>query len=395
MYYSLGNVSVRIRPQLAARLLLALALLALGALPAQAARLPDGAWRIATLESGLGPYGGFTSLALDSQQRPHVAYFDQVRMLLRYATQDADGWHLETVDGPGAGAFCSLAVDRLDHLHIMYLAYQDEAGAIPVLRHAFKPDGTWRISDVKVGLATYYLSLSLLGDLVPCAAYVDQATGKLCYIQPGETAEAGWRIEEIATVGIPPAAEFRAIALAHDAALQPHISYYVEASKDLRYARRSLAGIWTTEPVDVTNDMGKLSSLAVDGNGAPAIAYRDSTNNRLKLARRVADMWQISVLDGASNTGWSPSLRYDRQGVLNIAYRQITGGGALRYGYLGPAGWVLSTVDTTGDTGGYASLALDWLGQPWIAYCEYGGGTARVAQWVPSAPKAFVPMIVR
>jgi hypothetical protein len=390
MSLRVGYVRNRFWRSLWARLVLALVLVALMAGPVHAAKLPNGTWRISPIESGLGQYGGFSSIGLDSQDRPHVAYLNYTTMTLRYATQDATGWHTENVGAAGSGAFCSLAVDQQDRPHIVSLGYADPAGTIGVMRHAVKSDGAWTVTDVYTGLLAYYIDMTLDSDGHPHVAYVNQATGSLEYAYSDGVA---WHQQSVKNVGTL-MNDILTLSIALDSAGQPHISYYDIVGKDLRYASRSATGAWATEPVDTANDQGKSSALALDADDVPVIAYRDSTSTKLKLARKAGGVWQITTLDGTSNTGWYPCLRYDQHGRLNVSYREVTGG-ATRYAYQSAAGWVYALVDSTGDAGGYTSLALDRQGQPWIAYFDFTSRAVRVAQWVAAGPKAFVPMIVR
>jgi len=61
------------------------------------------------------------SLVLDQHERPHVAYWDSGMGVLRYATLRSDGWRAETVDGSrGVGLYPSLAIDSHENIYISY-----------------------------------------------------------------------------------------------------------------------------------------------------------------------------------------------------------------------------------------------------------------------------------
>jgi hypothetical protein len=64
-----------------------------------------------------------------------------------------------------------------------------------------------------------------------------------------------------------------------------HVSYYDATRKDLRYARKDPGGPWVRRLLDAVGDVGSSTSITVDGAGVVAVAYRDETNRRLKIAR--------------------------------------------------------------------------------------------------------------
>lgn len=100
---------------------------------------PQGGWKTEEVDTITGKTDNIdrVSLKLDSQQRPHIAYWDSGMGVLRYATLTAKGWRAETVDsGDNVGLYPSLAIDSHDEI---YVAYYDATSGL--LRLASRPAG--------------------------------------------------------------------------------------------------------------------------------------------------------------------------------------------------------------------------------------------------------------
>ena len=89
-----------------------------------------------------------------------------------------------------------------------------------------------------------------------------------------------WTLSTVDSAGS--VGEFTSLAFGPDG--QPAISYYDNATGDLKFARFN-GSTWTLTTLDSTGSVGLDTSLAFGPDGLPAISYRDNTNADLKFAR--------------------------------------------------------------------------------------------------------------
>ena len=201
-------------------------------------------WHVQIVEDCRNVRGG-KSLALDSNDNPHISYYDDVNDDLKYAYYDGS-WHLETVDSNGdVGIYTSIDLDNNNNPHISYWDYTNGN-----LKYAFF-DGIWNIEVV-------------------------DDTGK---VGPDNS-------------------------LALDSEGNPHISYFDSTSEDLKYAYYD--GSWHVETVDSYGDAGRNTSLTLDRNDNPHISY--SASSQLKYAYYDGTSWHIEPVGDVNKAETSIAL---------------------------------------------------------------------------------------
>jgi len=187
-----------------------------------------------------------------------------------------------------------------------------------------------------------------------------------------------------------------ASSLAFDPEGNPWISYLrASASDDLWIARYVGTGgtgctnatnstQWTCEAVETTNEI-IARAMAFDPGGNPWIVYVDTTNDNVKIARRVGSggsctntAWQCSEInDVGTDALGMVSLAFDDGGGPWVSYGNDTTDNLHAAHYVGSGGnctnaewecWIVQT-DSANPIGGGRDLAIHPdTGQPWIAY---------------------------
>lgn len=159
----------------------------------------------------------------------------------------------------------------------------------------------------------------------------------------------------------------------------PHISYQDYTNQDLKYTKWN-GSAWSIETIDSTGNVGAETSIALDSNNYPHISYYDITNANLKYAKWTGSTWNIETVDSVGDVGLYTSLAVDANNNPHIAYYDDTNDD-LKYAKWTGTAWNIVTVDSTGSVGGYISLAVDSSNYPHIAYFDQTNYDLKYAKW--------------
>ena len=241
-------------------------------------------------------YGSSGSLALDQYDRPHISYAHPYSVVignvvvprcdLKYAYWDGASWTEQTIEfGGRIGEESSLALDSQMHPHI---AYKDFGTANTKLKYVKWNGSEWKIQIVDEQGFLEYTSLApslVLNSMdQPCISYA----GESYNLQYAKYDGANWQIQIID----PSVAHYTLPnSLALDQYDRPHISYQDNGLGLLKYAVFDGTG-WQNEVVDSANKPGLYNSIALDANGKPHISYWELIRGDLKYATT-----NISTLD--------------------------------------------------------------------------------------------------
>ena len=168
------------------------------------ATLDGDTWTVETVGTGPLPYEFGNSIAIDSQDRPHIVWFDDQGKDLKYAIRDSGGWTISTVDSAGdVGRYPSLTLDQDDNPVVSY--YQTLSATSGDIKLARWDGSQWNVqridqlTEVFTGFfgARKNSSVLLDADGNPIVAYSDESVVKLASWNSQNG--GGWDIETVAT----------------------------------------------------------------------------------------------------------------------------------------------------------------------------------------------------
>jgi hypothetical protein len=218
-------------------------------------------------------YGGSApSIQGDWWGGVHIAYVDPVNLVLKYAQKSSDEWRLSAVDWTnmvGDGADASMALDSQNRVHIGY--YDSESGLFPgeegVLKWATTDaEGNWlvQVLDRAPALGGFPALAVDSADRVHIA-YFDAAALALKY---ASNHSGNWEILIIDRVGD----GIRSVSLTVDVADRVHIAYVDGAQQTLKYAT-DITGWWTVTVLDRGVHAAGRVSISADSAGQVSISY--------------------------------------------------------------------------------------------------------------------------
>jgi hypothetical protein len=99
-------------------------------------------WVYETVDASPG-VGQYASIAVDSNGKIHISYWDAINGELKYATNMLGVWQAVILDSGKVGQFASIAIDGGNKVHI---SYNDAANGD--LKYATNASGSWVLAAV-------------------------------------------------------------------------------------------------------------------------------------------------------------------------------------------------------------------------------------------------------
>ncbi len=242
----------------------------------------------------------------------YISYFDMGNGDLMLAKKIGDSWGFKVIDSYGiVGRYTSIALDAQNNVHISHYEEGNQ-----YLKYAFGTGDGWLIETVdwdgNVGLRT-------------SIALDPQGNPHICYwkerepdcIKYANRIGGQWHVPEVIEYDPyerqnPDGDWGSSTSIVVDANGNPHIAYYTDLGS-LGYAVKNESGGWSFELVDAGGDVGGDCSLTLDAEGNPHISYWDKSNSNLKYAVKSGEYWVIEVADPWGDRGKYTSIAIGTQ----------------------------------------------------------------------------------
>lgn len=317
-----------------------------------------------------------TSLAVDNNDVPHIGYYVQVAFAndLRCATLDGTNWSTTIVDPMGAinPVGLSIMTDNDNRPHIGYVRH---VGNIGELRYATFDGSQWQTEAADDSVFVFGgISMQLDSSNRPHVSY-DSEEG-LRYV----TKEGGvWAWE-----GLGGGSE---TALALGADELPHILYSTRGGL-LRYTQlNGLGSVWT-------GALGTGPSMAFDSMEKAHVSFQKHpsrpAHDAVMYMTNSSGQWEQAIVEEDMVT--STSIAVDHNDVPHIAYTVRVESALsyeVRYATLTESGWISELIAQTLPVT-HVSLAIDSANRPRVVYATRVPEPTASTLWIVGVFGAFV-----
>ena len=272
--------------------------------------------------------GMYVSLVDDAQGLPHMAFNSPLKAGLQYAHWDGKKWHLQVIDNIATSFGTSIQLDAQGNPHVAYFQLTHLSGIKSGdangqrLKYAYSDGTTWFTKTVALRPRQGRFN-SLAIDSAGAAHIAFAQSGHLQYATWDGTS---WQYEEVDSTSAADDAAGLGLSMVLDPAGDPQLSYFDAAKRTLKYAYRK-AGVWKTEVIQElpgTPRYPDSTSIKLDAKNLPRVAYYDSGSGVLKYAVADGKKWTVEIVDQKGVVGLFPSLCLDASGQPYISYYDST-----------------------------------------------------------------------
>lgn len=310
-----------------------------------------------------GDTGWWPQIAFDSHDRGHIAYCDAHAGLLRYGTETATGWALETlVEQSNAGKYISLALKKDDSVGITYYNQSthhfDYATRSPT-------EQSWHIEHIAFGSETGMASALRYSTDGTAHVLYYLASGKLIHASRAPEAKSSWLKAEVG--------DYQAIYSAHiGAAAEPQGLWFSYVNWQIQTATLYVAHLdsqgWQSRIVPTAHSSGWRSQLARVGDDLWVVHSENLTNSTALSFLGLDDQWHSLPL-AIGGTSFAVGA-YDNRGVVAFARRDRSKKGVYLTHQIDKGLWPVEELATDVGNDPDIAMAIDSHGRVVVLYYD-------------------------
>ncbi len=345
----------------------------------------SGSWVTTTIDSA-GNVGEATSIAVDSNNKVHISYYDRTNGGLKYITNASGSWVTTTVDYIGYGYLTatSIAIDSNNKVHVSY-----SRGDIGDLKYATNASGSWVTTTVDSGGYVDESTFVLVGGFSSIAidsnnnVHIGYSSTVFIYdsmsgnwynidadLKYATNAGGSWATT---TIGSNYDYEGEYTSIAIDSNNKVHISY---SGAGLKYATNA-GGSWVTATV---SSYGDNTSIAIDSVNNVHISSNNGGD--LRYTTNASGSWVTTTIDSTGIGFWGTSIAIGSNNKVHISYDDAINID-LKYATNTSGSWVTTTIDSPGWIGLYTSIAVDSMNNVHISYYDDTNDDLKYAVNIP------------
>jgi hypothetical protein len=299
--------------------------------------------------------GRGASLALDSQDRPHISY-SSFSDDLRYAFWDGSAWQKEVVSSAVNVSHWDTSI-CVDSFGTPYISYFTNDGTLMFATRGLR--GIWTLH--QVAATTGFDQIVHTSEITPGndgQIHIIYNDGNAT-VREAISGPEGWTNRKIADTSN---GQFAA-GTQEDGTI--HAAY--GSGYDLWYAFSLSGESWDSEEI-ATAPLPWYMDFAIDQLGNPAISFCDISADDVMLARSQDAAWDVDIVAPFdSSFGTSLAFTADNRPVISFHSDEATEGMYLAFENV-RGGWDLHLVEEGESTGWNSSLAIDSSGTIHLVY---------------------------
>lgn len=245
-------------------------------------RSPGGVWSADVALDTTGNVGSGASIALDSNDRPAIAYQDSTNADLKVQQYNGTSWSTLPLVETTASLYPSIQFNSADKpvLTYYYSASED-------LRFAAYSGTVWSKTAIDstgdVGRSSSLIRVPGSGNFG--VAYEQTSSGQMKF---ADRSGSTWGTPAVVDNNVPGGGGYT--SLAYDTSNKPAFTYYAADSTELRYATRSAGGTWST--FSPKNGRSLYTNLMFNpDSGNATIVFYDKDANTTVLLKGLVGSW--------------------------------------------------------------------------------------------------------